>query len=57
MVDARYKYVSEDGQVETEGVLTVKGISQEGYREILSVAVVLTEEEATWRMPYSPISD
>ena len=39
VVDARYEYVREDGRIESEGVLTVKGINQEGYRELLSVAV------------------
>ena len=55
MVDASYEYVREDGQVVTEGVLTVKGISQEGYREILSVAVAPTEEEATWSAVFSDL--
>ncbi len=48
IVDARYEYVREDGRVESEGVLTVKGVNQEGYREILSVAVAPGEEEASW---------
>lgn len=48
IVDARYEYVREDGRIESEGVLTVKGINQEGYREILSVAVAPGEDEASW---------
>ena len=63
VADARYEYVREDGQVESEGVLTIQGIGQDGYREILpsrtgvppalaartvSVAVAPVEEEATW---------
>jgi len=62
MVDASYEYVREDGQVVTEGVLTVtrlcplrEGIDQEGYREILSVAVAPTEEEATWSAVFSDL--
>ena len=47
VVDARYEYVREDGRVENEGVLTVKGINQDGYREILAVAVSPGEEEAS----------
>lgn len=48
VVDARYEYVREDGRVESEGVLTVKGINQEGYREILGLAVAPSEEETSW---------
>ena len=32
----------------SEGVLTVKGIDADGYREILSVAVAPGEEEESW---------
>lgn len=48
IADARYEYVREDGRVESEGVLIIKGVDQHGYREILSVAVAPVEEEATW---------
>jgi putative transposase len=48
VVDAHYEYVREDGQVESDGVLQVKGVREDGYREILSVFVAPTEEEATW---------
>jgi len=48
VIDGRYEYVREDGQVESEGVLTVMGIGEDGYREILSVAVAPGEEEASW---------
>jgi putative transposase len=48
VVDAHYEYVREDGQVESDGVLQVKGVREDGYREILSVFVSPTEEEATW---------
>ena len=48
IVDARYEYVREDGRVESEGVLTVKGINHKGYREILSVKVAPGEDEASW---------
>lgn len=57
MVDASYEYIREDGQVISEGVLTVKGINQDGYREILSVAVAPTEEEATWGEVFSNLID
>jgi transposase-like protein len=31
VVDAHYEYVSEDGQVESNGVLLVKGVQADGY--------------------------
>ena len=48
IADARYEHVREDGRVLSEGVLTVKGINTDGYREILSVAVAPGEEEESW---------
>jgi transposase-like protein len=57
VVDARYEYIREDGRVESEGVFTVKGINQDGYREILSVAVAPGEEEATWGEVFADLLD
>lgn len=57
VVDASYEYVREDGHVASEGVLTVKGIDHKGYREILSVLVAPTEEEATWSAVFSDLVD
>jgi transposase-like protein len=57
VADARYEYVREDGRVESEGVLTVKGIDQEGYREILSVVVAPGEDEASWAAVFSDLLD
>lgn len=48
MVDARYEYVRENGHVESDGVLTVKGVNAQGYREIIGIDVAPGEEEATW---------
>lgn len=45
VVDARYEHVREDGRVVSEGVLTVKGIDEGGYREILNVAVAPGERK------------
>ena len=45
--DSHYEYVRENGQVESEGLLMVKGIDEQGYREILSVKVAPGEEEAS----------
>ncbi len=57
VVDARYEYIREDGRVESEGVLTVKGINQDGYREILGVAVAPGEDEATWSEVFANLLD
>jgi putative transposase len=48
VVDARYEYVRENGHVESDGVLTVKGVNAQGYREIIGIDVAPGEEEATW---------
>jgi transposase-like protein len=55
VVDAHYEYVRENGQVLSDGVLQVKGIDEDGYREILSVLVAPTEEEATWSQVFSDL--
>ena len=48
IVDARYEHIRDNGRVLSKGVLTVKGISESGYREILAVDVANTESEPTW---------
>jgi transposase-like protein len=57
VVDAHYEYVREDGRVESEGVLTAKGINQDGFREILAVAVAPSEEEASWGELFGDLLD
>jgi transposase-like protein len=65
VVVARYEYIREacteqsecDGRVESEGVLTVKGINQDGYWEILGVAVAPGEDEATWGEVFADLLD
>jgi transposase-like protein len=53
--DTLYEYVREDGQVESDGVVLVKAVGEDGYREILSVFVAPTEEEATWNEVFSDL--
>lgn len=55
VVDAHYEYVREDGQVVSDGVLLVKGVDHDGYREILSIAVAPAEEEATWNQVFADL--
>lgn len=48
MVDARYEYVRVDHRVQSWGVLIVKGVREDGQREILSVETGNSENETTW---------
>ena len=48
MIDARYEHVRIDGQVVSQGVLIVKGVREDGHRELLAVDVADTESEATY---------
>ncbi len=48
VVDARYEHVREDGHVMSEGVLTVEGINEQGYRGVIGVAVAPGEDKSSW---------
>ena len=48
IVDGHFEHVRQDHRVFSQGVLIVKGINQEGKREILSVEVGITENEVFW---------
>ena len=48
VVDARYEHVRQGGQVVSRGVLIVKGVRDDGSRELLAVEVADTESEATY---------
>ena len=48
VVDARYEHIREDGHVMSEGVLTVEGINEQGYREVIAVAVAPGEDKSSW---------
>lgn len=48
VVDARHERIRRGGEVVTQGVLLVVGISEEGYREILGVRIADSENEARW---------
>jgi len=47
VIDARYEHVRIGGQVTSQGVLIVKGVREDGHRELLAVDVADTESEAT----------
>ena len=48
VIDARYEHVREGGHVMSEGVLTVEGINEQGYREVIGVAMVPGEDTSSW---------
>jgi len=55
IVDARYEDVRVDGRIVSQGVLIVKGVREDGKREILAVAVADTESEATWEEVFADL--
>jgi len=48
VVDARYEHVRLGGRVVSQGVLVVKGVREDGQRELLAVDVADSESEATY---------
>ncbi len=48
VMDARYEYIREDGQVTSEGVLTVEGINRKGYRQVIGVSMAPGEDASSW---------
>jgi len=56
MIDARYEKVRRGGEVISQGVLMVVGISAEGMREVLGVWVADSESEASWGEVFSDLS-
>jgi putative transposase len=56
MIDARYEKVRRGGEVISQGVLIVVGISSEGLREVLGVWVADSESEASWGEVFSDLS-
>jgi len=48
VVDARYEKVRRDRRVVSQAVLTVVGVSGEGYREVLGTYLGDSESETTW---------
>lgn len=48
MVDARYEHVRVAGRIVNQGVLIVKGVREDGQRELLAVDVADSESEATY---------
>jgi transposase-like protein len=57
IVDARYEHVRVAGQVVSQGVLVVKGVREDGLRELLAVEVADTESEATYEGLFRGLKD
>lgn len=57
VVDARYEHVRVAGQVVSQGVLVVKGVREDGLRELLAVEVADTESEATYESLFRGLKD
>jgi putative transposase len=57
VVDARYEHVRVHGQVVSQGVLIVKGVREDGLRELLAVEVADTESEATYDELFGRLKD
>jgi len=57
VVDARYEHVRVNGRVVSQGVLVVKGVRDDGRREILAVDVADTESEATYDELFRALKD
>lgn len=57
VVDARYEHVRVSGQVVSQGVLIVKGVREDGLRELLAVEVADTESEATYDEHFRRLKD
>jgi len=55
IVDARYEDVRVAGSIVSQGVLIVKGVRDDGKRELLAVAVADTESEATWQEVFADL--
>jgi putative transposase len=57
VVDARYEHVRVAGQIVSQGVLVVKGVREDGLRELLAVEVADTESEATYDSLFRSLKD
>jgi transposase-like protein len=57
VVDALYEKVRHAGSVVSRGVLTVTGIDEDGYREVLGVWCADTESAASWAEVFLELKD
>jgi len=57
IVDARYEHIRGESGVATKAVMIVVGISDEGYRDILSISVGDSENEVDWGNVFKHLKD
>jgi transposase-like protein len=57
VVDALYEKVRQGGSVVSRGVLTVTGIDEDGYREILGIWCADTESESSWSAVFHELKE
>jgi putative transposase len=55
IADARYEKVRRGGEVISNGLLIVVGISEEGYREVLGTWMADSETEASWGTAFADL--
>lgn len=48
VIDACYEHVRDDGRVTSEGVLTVKGVNEQGYRQVIGISMAPGEDASSW---------
>jgi len=57
VIDARYERIRSDTKVVSKAVMIVIGISDQGYREILSVDIGDSENEVDWGRVFKHLKD
>lgn len=57
IIDAREEKVRRDHEVVSQGVLIVKGINEEGYRDIIGVVVADTESKQTYTSLFKSLKE
>ena len=57
VVDALFEKVRHGAQVESDAVLVVMGIREDGYRQHLGVWAAETESEATWSEVFTGLKE
>lgn len=55
IVDAEYEKVRENHKVVSDAVIIIKGIHENGHREILHVSIANSENETTWSEAFSDL--
>lgn len=57
VVDALYEKVRHKGAIVSRGVLTVTGIDEDGYREVLGIWCADTESESSWSSVFRELKE